>query len=164
MVPGMSQPDVLLEVVLVLSAAAAEPLVSDYIRPQTYLDHSSSYVYTCLFHQACEVIASSNVLGLAYQLLKDRLAGGAEARKTQDVEMVLQLLFLFYRCDNVTVFMDLYTCTCVDIVCLCGQAAAARAESRGAHVQHQTDRRRAGLPLAPTSCREEARRTDGHAV
>ena len=108
MVPGMSQPDVLLEVVLVLSAAAAEPLVSDYIRPQTYPDHSSSYVYTCLFHQACEVIASSNVLGLAYQLLKDRLAGGAEARKTQDVEMVLQLLFLFYRCDTVTLFVNLF--------------------------------------------------------
>lgn len=73
LVPGATQPDVLLEVILVLSASTAEPL-------------------------ACEVIASSSALGLVYQLFKEKIkakSGGSE--KFPDVELPLQMLYLFYR-------------------------------------------------------------------
>lgn len=74
MVPGSAQPDVLLEAVLVLSAATAEPL-------------------------ACEVISSSSALGLVYQLFRDKLKSSTAAGgdRGADAELPLQLLYLFYR-------------------------------------------------------------------
>jgi hypothetical protein len=74
LVPGATQPDVLLEAILVLSASIAEPL-------------------------ACEVIASSSAVGLLYQLFKDKVKtkGPAETGKGTDAELPLQMLYLFYR-------------------------------------------------------------------
>ena len=72
LVPGATQPDVLLEAILVLSASTAEPL-------------------------ACEVIASSSALGLVYQLFKDKIKAKATEKLPADVELPLQMLYLFYR-------------------------------------------------------------------
>lgn len=63
LVPGMAQADLLLEVVMLLSAVALDPA-------------------------ACDLIASSNLIGLLYQLWKE---------KTEDVEILLQLIVCFHR-------------------------------------------------------------------
>lgn len=63
LVPGMSQNDVLLEIVMLISTMSSDPRV-------------------------CELIASSNLISLLYQLWRD---------KGDDVELKLQLIHCFYR-------------------------------------------------------------------
>jgi hypothetical protein len=63
LVPGMAQNDVLLEVVMLISAAASD-------------------------NTTCSLLASSNIIGLLYQVWKD---------KASDVEILLQLIFCFYK-------------------------------------------------------------------
>jgi hypothetical protein len=63
LVPGMAQNDVLLEVIMLISAAASD-------------------------NATCSLLASSNIIGLLYQVWKD---------KSSDVEILLQLIFCFYK-------------------------------------------------------------------
>jgi hypothetical protein len=63
LVPGMAQNDVLLEVIMLISAAASD-------------------------NTTCSVLASSNIIGLLYQVWKD---------KSSDVEILLQLIYCFYK-------------------------------------------------------------------
>ena len=63
LVPGMAQNDVLLEVIMLISAAASD-------------------------NSTCSLLASSNIIGLLYQVWKD---------KSSDVEILLQLIFCFYK-------------------------------------------------------------------
>jgi hypothetical protein len=64
LVPGMSQPDILLEVIMLFSASAVEP-------------------------KTCDMIVSGNVLSQLNQLWKEK--------GPDDVEILLQLMHLFYR-------------------------------------------------------------------
>lgn len=63
LVPGMAQNDVLLEVIMLISTAASD-------------------------NATCSLLASSNIIGLLYQVWKD---------KSSDVEILLQLIFCFYK-------------------------------------------------------------------
>ena len=64
LVPGMCQPDLLLEVVLLVSTAATDA-------------------------QVCEILATSNIIGLLYQLWQEKSAN--------EPELTLQLIVCFHR-------------------------------------------------------------------
>lgn len=63
LVPGMAQSDLLLELIMLISGIAIDPA-------------------------ACDLIASSNLIGLLYQVWKE---------KAEDVEILLQLITCFHR-------------------------------------------------------------------
>ena len=63
LVPGMSQNDVILEVVMILSAAASD-------------------------NQSCKLFLNNNIIPTLYQVWKE---------KSNDLEVLLQLLFCFYK-------------------------------------------------------------------
>ena len=64
LVPGMCQNDLLLQVVLVIASAAVEP-------------------------QVCELLATTNIIGLLYQMWQERCEG--------EPELTLQLIVCFHR-------------------------------------------------------------------